>query len=64
MERAQKLLQELVDGHRRGVATPEGVAFISSAIMTIAMLGHEIGRRLAGGLSDMELAHRDEDVSK
>jgi hypothetical protein len=59
MERARNLLQLVVDGHREGVATIEGVAFISSAIMTIAMLEREIGRRLTGGLSDLELAHRD-----
>jgi hypothetical protein len=59
IECARNLLQLVVDGHRKGVATPEGVAFISNAIMTIAMLEREIGRRLTGGLSDLELAHRD-----
>jgi hypothetical protein len=55
MERAVKLLQEVVwDIRKHHVATPEGVAMVSSALMTVAMLEHEIGRRLTDSLSPLE----------
>jgi hypothetical protein len=58
MERARDLLLQIVDGHRNGVATVEGVALISATIGLVALLEREIGRRLTGGLSDLEVLHR------
>lgn len=58
MECARDLLQQIVDDHRPTAITPEGAALISTVIVTITMLEHEIGRRLTGKLSRFELADR------
>ena len=60
MERARDLLQQVVaDLRRHRAVTPEAVATVSSVLMTVAMLEHEIGRRTTGSLKAWERA-RDE----
>jgi hypothetical protein len=55
MERAVKLLNEVVtDIRHTPVVTPEGVATVSVCLMAMAMLEHEIGRRLTNSLTSRE----------
>jgi hypothetical protein len=54
MERARDLLQRVVtDIRRNGTVTPEGVATVSSCITTVALLEHEIGRRLSTPMNEI-----------
>ena len=63
LEKAKRALTDVIAMLRKHSAmTPEGVAMVTNAVTTIAMLEHEIGRRLTGSLLPWEVARSDDDA--
>jgi hypothetical protein len=63
LNHARDVLNMIVAMLRRHEAvTPESATLITSSMMTIAMLEHEIGRRLTGSLLPWEVARSDDDA--